>query len=284
MLSCDNCFRRCKQHFFCSKDNSIRINLHQLHYWEEPPISGTKGSGTIFFSRCNLACVFCQNYKISQLGQGKDISQDELFNICLELKSLGAHNINFVTPTPHQEKIVPVLRKLKKQGFDLPIVWNCGGYETVEAIKRLDGLVDIYLPDFKYSDNELAVKYSSAPGYFPNVVEVIKEMRRQVKDSFSDDNIMKQGLIIRHLILPGAVQNSFGVLNAIEQSFGNKVFISLMSQYYPIHKAFECIALSKKLNLAEYEAVLEHLEKLGFENGFVQGLDSASSEYTPDFK
>lgn len=202
----------------------------------------------------------------------------------MELKSLGAHNINFVTPTPHQEKIVPVLRKLKKQGFDLPIVWNCGGYETVEAIKRLDGLVDIYLPDFKYSDNELAVKYSSAPGYFPNVVEVIKEMRRQVKDSFSDDNIMKQGLIIRHLILPGAVQNSFGVLNAIEQSFGNKVFISLMSQYYPIHKAFECIALSKKLNLAEYEAVLEHLEKLGFENGFVQGLDSASSEYTPDFK
>jgi len=197
---------------------------------------------------------------------------------------MGAHNINFVTPTPHQEKIEPVLKKLKKQGFGLPLVWNCGGYETVESIKRLHGLVDIYLPDFKYSDNELAVKYSSAPGYFPNIVDVIREMKGQVSDTFDADNLMKQGLIIRHLILPGAVENSLGVLNAIEQSIGNKVFISLMSQYYPAHKAFECTELNKKLSPAEYEAVLEHLEKLGFENGFVQGLDSANSEYTPDFK
>jgi putative pyruvate formate lyase activating enzyme len=144
--------------------------------------------------------------------------------------------------------------------------------------------VDVYLPDFKYSDNKLAVKYSSAPGYFPNIVDVIKEMRRQTSDIIDDEGIMKQGLIIRHLILPGAVENSLGVLTAINESVGNKVFISLMSQYYPIHKAFETPVLSRKLSSEEYEAVLEHLEKLGFENGFVQGLDSATSDYTPNFK
>ncbi len=230
-----------------------------------------------------MACVFCQNYKISQLRQGKDITADELFNICTELKSMGAHNINFVTPTPYQEKIEPVLRSLKKEDFGLPIVWNCGGYETVEGIKRLDGLVDIYLPDFKYSDNELAVRYSSAPGYFPNVVEVIKEMRRQVNDIIDDKGVMKQGLIIRHLIIPGAVKNSMGVLDAINKAVGNKVFLSLMSQYYPVHKAFEFAGIDRKLEPEEYETVLEHLEKLGFENGFVQGLDSATPDYTPNF-
>lgn len=202
----------------------------------------------------------------------------------MELKSMDAHNINFVTPTPYQEKIEPVLQKLKKEGFDLPIVWNCGGYETVEGIKRLEGLVDVYLPDFKYSDNELAAKYSSAPGYFPNVVDVIKEMKRQTNDIFDDKGIMKQGLIIRHLILPGSVRNSIGVLDAINDSVGNKVYLSLMSQYYPVHKAFEFEGIDKKLDPAEYESVLEHLEKLGFENGFVQSLDSASDEYTPSFK
>lgn len=197
---------------------------------------------------------------------------------------MDAHNINFVTPTPYQEKIEPVLQKLKKEGFDLPIVWNCGGYETVEGIKRLEGLVDIYLPDFKYSDNELAIRYSSAPKYFPNVVDVIKEMRMQTSDLFDDKGIMKHGLIIRHLILPGAVKNSIGVLDVINKSVGNKVFLSLMSQYYPVHKASEFEEIDKKLDPAEYESVLKYLEKLGFENGFVQSLDSASAEYTPDFK
>jgi putative pyruvate formate lyase activating enzyme len=218
------------------------------------------------------------------LRQGEDITQDELFRVCMELKSMDAHNINFVTPTPYQELIEPVLRKLKREGFDLPIVWNCGGYETAEAVKRLEGLVDIYLPDFKYSENELAVKYSCAPGYFPNVVDVIKEMRRQISDLFDENNIMKQGLIIRHLILPGTVQNSIGVLDAINKAVGNKVFLSLMSQYYPVYKAFELEDMDRKLEPAEYEAVLKHLEKLGFENGFVQSLDSASEEYTPSFK
>ena len=255
-----------------------------MHNWEEPPISGKKGSGTIFFSHCNLACVFCQNYKISQLGQGRDIDQKDLYDICQELIGLGAHNINFVTPTPYQELIEPVLKRLKKEACPVPIVWNCGGYETVEAIKRLEGLVDVYLPDLKYADNELAIKYSSAPGYFPNVLDVLKEMRRQVSDIIGSDGLMKKGMIIRHLVLPGAIENSIAVLDAINKTFGKKVLISIMSQYYPVHRAFEFDDIAKKLCSAEYDKVLEHLDKIGFEDGFVQDLESASSEYTPDFK
>jgi len=279
---CNNCPRRCTGKYFCSKSDQLKINLYQLHHGEEPPISGTKGSGTIFFSNCNLKCVFCQNYKISHLGSGHNITDAGLIKICRELEGLGAHNINFVTPTPYVDKIIPLLKTLKKDDFPLPIVWNCGGYESLDVIKKLKGLVDIYLPDLKYSDNDLAVRYSSAPGYFENAIEVIKEMRHQVKDVF-DKGVMKSGLIIRHLVLPSNIENTKGVLKAIRASIGKDVFVSLMSQYYPVHNACNYPEIDHKLKPSEYDEVCDYFAELGFEDGFVQELDSASSEYTPDF-
>lgn len=285
MLSCSNCLRHCPlDRSYCSRSDSLRINVYQLHFGEEPLISGAKGSGTIFFSHCNMRCVFCQNYTISQEGSGRDISQQELYDICKELESMGAHNINFVTPTPHTDKILPVIRRLKDEGFKLPVVWNCGGYESVESIKSLKGLVDIYLPDFKYSDDGLSVKYSSAPGYFENAKKLIREMRSQVKDLVDEEKgLMSRGLVIRHLVLPGAVQNSIGVLKAIKEVLGTDVYISLMSQYYPMHKAMEYPELSRSLTGAEYEEVCRYFEEEGFHNGFLQELSSASDEYIPDF-
>ncbi|MFH1223560.1 MAG: radical SAM protein [Pseudomonadota bacterium] len=280
---CVNCPRRCGEKYFCSKTNQIKINLHQLHYGEEPPVSGTNGSGTIFFSNCNLKCIFCQNYKISHLGSGHDVSDMELINICKELKTLGAHNINFVTPTPYVDKLIPIIKRLKGDGFALPIVWNCGGYESVEMIKELKGLVDVYLPDLKYSDESLAIEYSSAPGYFKNAIEVIKEMRSQVRDVFNDDETMKSGLIVRHLVLPLNVANSKGVLKAIAQNIGTQVYISLMSQYYPVYNACNHPKLDRKLKLSEYDEICEYFHELGFENGFVQDMDAGDPGNTPDF-
>lgn len=285
MPLCINCLRKCKDdNTFCSKPiKDLKINLYQLHNWEEPPISGSSGSGTIFFSHCNLSCVFCQNYKISQQAFGRQLTIEELYDACIELKDAGAHNINFVTPTPQQENIRKVLIMLKKNGFELPIVWNCGGYETLEAIKDLNGLVDIYLPDFKYSDNDLAVKYSSAPNYYPNIESVLKEMRSQVADTFDGNGLMKTGLIIRHLVLPSAIQNSFGVFDSIKKLLGKDVHISLMSQYCPVYKASEFKEINRVLSPEEYNAVLEYVQELGFENGFIQDMDSASTDYTPVF-
>ena len=284
MPLCDNCARRCAQKPYCSKNDALRINIHQLHHGEEPIISGTKGSGTIFFAHCNMTCVFCQNYAISQQGSGKDITQDDLYNICKELELLGAYNINFVTPTPYTDKIIPVIEKLKKEGFKLPFVWNCGGYESVESIKRLKGLVDIYLPDFKYSDNGLAIEYSSAPGYFENAKAVIKEMRSQVEDIIDEETgVMIKGLLIRHLVLPGAVKNSIGVLKAIKECIGTDVYISLMSQYYPVHNAERYKELSRKISIDEYNEVCSTFSELGFYKGFLQELSSASDDYIPDF-
>ena len=230
-----------------------------------------------------MKCIFCQNHTISFDGNGKDITQKELYNICKELESLGAHNINFVTPTPYTDKIIPVMKDLKKEGFKLPFVWNCGGYESLESVKSLDGLVDVYLPDFKYSDNELAVKYSSAPGYYENAKAVLKEMRKQVKDVIDENDLMLKGLIIRHLVLPGEVNNSVGVLKAIKELLGTDVYVSLMSQYYPTHKASSCDDLARTLSAEEYEDVCRVFGELGFNNGFLQELSSATAEYIPDF-
>jgi len=231
-----------------------------------------------------MKCVFCQNYTVSQQGNGRNVSPDELYDICKELESRGAHNINFVTPTPYADKIIPVIKKLKRQGFKLPFVWNCGGYESLEGIKKLNGLVDIYLPDLKYSDDELAVKYSSAPGYFENAKVILKEMRAQVEDIIDDkNNLMLKGLIIRHLVLPGAIKNSVGVLKAIKETIGTDVHISLMSQYYPTHNAGDYGDLSRKLKIDEYDEVCTAFSELGFNKGFLQELDSATDEYIPDF-
>ena len=283
-MQCYNCPRACDGCFFCGKTNTIKVNIHQLHHWEEPPISGTKGSGTIFFSNCNLKCIFCQNYKISHFGSGHDITSPELMDICWELKNLGAHNINFVTPTPYADKIIEVMKELRKNGFKLPFVWNCGGYESLDIIKTMDGLVDVYLPDFKYSDDELAIKYSSAPGYYKNAMKIIKEMNRQTKNIFDENGIMKKGLIIRHLVLPGHVENSKGVLKSIKEIVGTDAIVSLMSQYCPVYKAIGHEKLGHKLKADEYDDVCDYLLELGFEDGYVQDFESATEDYIPDFQ
>ncbi len=285
MLLCHNCPRNCNKIPFCSRtEDHLRINVYQAHYGEEPLISGTKGSGTIFFANCNMKCVFCQNYKISQEAAGKDVNSQNLYNICKELESMGVHNINFVTPTPYADKIIPVMKKLKQEGFKLPFVWNCGGYENIKGVKELKGLVDIYLPDFKYSDNKLAVRYSCAPSYFDNFKQVLCEMRSQVNDVINEANgVMEQGLIIRHLVLPGNVQNSIGVLKAIKDLIGVDVYISLMSQYCPLHKAGLYNELSRRLNNEEYQLVCDSFYELGFHKGFLQDLSSATEEHIPDF-
>lgn len=283
-MQCYNCPRLCSKDPFCLKTESIKVNIYQLHHWEEPPISGTNGSGTIFFSNCNLRCVFCQNYKISHLGRGMDIDPGRLLDICYELKDKGAHNINFVTPTPYADSLIQVMMTLRKQGFDLPFVWNCGGYESLDSIKKLKGLVDIYLPDFKYSDNKIAIEYSQAPGYYENVINVLSEMRKQTVDTFYDNGLMKRGLIIRHLVLPGHKENSIGVLKSIKQIIGTDVLVSLMSQYCPIYKAVDHSILSRKLNHSEYDEVCDFFISLGFKDGFMQDFDSATEEYIPGFK
>ena len=239
MQLCNNCIRCCSKIPFCSKSDTMKINVYQLHYGEEPLISGSKGSGTVFFSNCNMKCVFCQNYTISQQGNGRDVGSDELYNICKELELLGAHNINFVTPTPYADRIIPIMKNLKNEGFKLPFVWNCGGYESLEGIKKLKGLVDVYLPDFKYSDDMLAVKYSSAPGYFENVKLILKEMRNQVEDVIDEkNNLMLKGLIIRHLVLPGAIKNSVGVLKAIKEISINMLSMLMLILHLLVVKPF----------------------------------------------
>ena len=283
-MQCNNCPRHCVDFNFCSKIDLFKVNIYQLHNWEEPPISGTKGSGTIFFSNCNLKCNYCQNYKISHLGKGKGVSHDRLIDMCWDLAGQGAHNINFVTPTPYADKLIKVMKSLREKGFKLPFVWNCGGYESLDLIKKLEGIVDIYLPDFKYSDDKLAVEYSSAPGYYENAKAVVSEMRRQVTDAFDADGIMQKGLIIRHLALPGHVENSKGVLRAIKDAVGTSTMVSLMSQYCPIYKAVSHKVLGRKIDPDEYSDIYEYFLGLGFQNGYAQDFDSATEEYIPEFK
>lgn len=281
-MPCNNCPRNCDKTYFCGKSEKIKINLYSLHTSEEPILIGEKGSGTIFFSCCNLSCVFCQNYKISQMCSGYNIESNDLIRICYELLDLGASNINLVTPTPYIDKIIPVLKKLKKDNFPIPFVLNCGGYESLDMVKKLKGLIDIYLPDFKYSNDDLAKKFSNAPNYLENVLKILKEMRSQVEDIILN-GVMKQGLIIRHLVLPGYLDNSKACLLFIREELGRDTYISLMSQFYPTYKAAE-YGLDRTLYESEYKEICSFFNNLGFENGFFQDISSNSSSYTPFFK
>ncbi len=218
------------------------------------------------------------------MGSGKKISEDDLLNICWELKDQGAHNINFVSPTSYVEILIRIMEKLKKDEFNIPFVWNTGGYESLETVKKLAGLVDIYLPDFKYASDDLAIKYSKAPFYANNVLSLLQEMRRQVKDEFDKEGLMKSGLIIRHLVLPNQLSNSRRVLDLIKATIGSKVLISLMAQYFPTFKASSYPELNRGLSQDEYNEIYDYYISLGFEDGYCQDLDSASSSYVPEFK
>lgn len=268
----------------CGAGNKPIVSKAFLHQWEEPCISGEKGSGTIFFSGCNMHCVFCQNHDISQEGFGKTITVDRLAEIMLELQNQGAANINLVTPTPHVLHIIQAVKLAKEKGLNLPIVYNTNSYETIETIEMLKGTVDIYLPDIKYYNDKYAVKYSKAKDYFNHASTAVKAMLEQAGyPKFDENGMMKKGVLIRHLIMPDLLDDSKNILRWIRDNLGEQAYVSLMCQYTPMYSAAKFEEINRKLDDWEYEYIVDYFFKLGLENGFVQDYSSATAEYTPAF-
>lgn len=263
---------------FCQSPDNFRVARAALHFWEEPCISGKEGSGTVFFSGCNLKCVFCQNNEISAENKGVEISDDKLISIFENLISQGANNINLVNPTHYAKRLAKVLGRWKSP---VPIVYNSSGYEEVETLKMLDGLIDIYLPDLKYIRAEKAMRYSKAADYFEKASAALLEMRRQVEDKF-DGNIMKSGMIIRHLILPQNTNSSIAVLDFIKSNFPN-TFVSLMAQYTPCGDLSEFPEINRKITKREYEKVVNYALDNSFDKLFIQELSSADKSFIPKF-
>ena len=268
----------------CKCDDKLKIALASLHMFEEPCISGENGSGTVFFSNCNLNCIYCQNYEISSLGKGKEITIEHLANIFLKQQEKGAHNINLVTPTMYVFQIIEALKIAKSKGLNIPIVYNSNGYENVETIKLLDGYIDVYLPDLKYYSNELAKKYSNVDNYFEIATKAINEMYNQVGIAKFDENgLIKKGVIIRHLVLPNHIQNTKNILKWIKDNMPDDIYVSVMAQYFPAYKAKEDNLINRKLNKKEYNQVLNYLYSLDLKNGYIQELGEHEEEYVPDF-
>jgi putative pyruvate formate lyase activating enzyme len=255
----------------CKCKDIPKVALVSKHFWEEPCISGTNGSGTVFFSGCNLSCIFCQNYEISANQFGKEISVERLAEIFIEQQERGVHNVNLVSPTPYVPMIIEAIKKARENGFKLPIVYNTNGYDSVETIKMLNGYVDIYLPDLKYFDDDIAIKYSKAPNYFEVATKAIIEMEKQVgKPKFNEQGIMTKGLIVRHLILPGNIIQTKKILEWIKDNLSKDTYISIMAQYFPAYKAKEDKIINRKISKREYDMVLDLVKE--FENGFIQEL------------
>lgn len=281
-----NCkINRTKNPGRCKSTDKIKIALYSIHNFEEPCISGEKESGTIFFSNCNMNCVFCQNYEISQLGRGKEITIEELANVMIKQQERNVQNINLVTPTSYALHIVEAIKIARKKGLEIPIVYNTNGYESVETLKLLEGYVDIYLPDLKYYYDDLAKKYSKVDNYFEIATKAIQEMYRQVGTPVLDENgVMKKGLMIRHLILPNEVQNSKKVLKWIKENIDSNVYVSIMAQYFPTYKAKEIPEIARKITKEEYEKVENYLYELDLENGYIQELGEHEEEYVPTWE
>lgn len=290
LSSCTICPHNCKvnrnngQIGRCRSGNKVKIALASVHNYEEPCISGKNGSGTIFFSNCNLSCIYCQNYKISQLGKGYELSVEELANIMLEQQEKGVNNINLVTPTMYVYQIIEAIKIARKNGLNIPIVYNTNGYENVKTIQDLNGYIDIYLPDLKYYSNELSKKYSKVDNYFKYTTEAIKEMYRQVGCPVFDENgIIQKGLIIRHLVLPNHLQNSKHVLKWIKENMPEDIYVSVMAQYFPTYKAKEDALINRKLTKKEYKEIEEYFYLLDIHNGYIQELGEHEEEYVPNF-
>ncbi|MDI3476571.1 MAG: putative pyruvate formate lyase activating enzyme [Thermoanaerobacterium sp.] len=286
---CNICPRNCNvdrstKIGFCGMLSEIKVAKAYLHKWEEPCISGTRGSGTVFFTGCNLKCVFCQNYKISQKNFGINVLPEKLADIFMNLEKSGAHNINLVSPTIFIPKIKESIIIARNKGLNIPIVYNSNAYENIESLKTLDGLIDIYLPDLKYYSNETALKYSRAPYYFKYATKAILEMYRQVGNPvFDNEGIMKKGMIIRHLILPGKLNETKEILKWISDNLPKEIYVSLMGQYTPFYNANKYQELNRRISNKEYEEAIEYFFEIGLENGFVQDNESASESYIPDF-
>lgn len=281
-----NCkINRTKNPGRCKSTDKIKIALYSIHNFEEPCISGEKGSGTIFFSNCNMNCVFCQNYEISQLGRGKEITIEELANVMIKQQERNVQNINLVTPTSYALHIVEAIKIARKKGLEIPIVYNTNGYESVETLKLLEGYVDIYLPDLKYYYDDLAKKYSKVDNYFEIATKAIQEMYRQVGTPVLDENgVMKKGLMIRHLILPNEVQNSKKVLKWIKENIDSNVYVSIMAQYFPTYKAKEIKDINRKITKYEYQKIENYLYSLDLENGYIQEMGNNEEIYVPKWE
>lgn len=290
LSSCKLCPRKCGadrlngQKGFCGAGKSVKIARSALHFWEEPCISGKRGSGTVFFSNCTMKCVFCQNYKISSGGAGHEVSEAELAEKFLELQNDGANNINLVTPTHYVPQIITALEKAKNNGLTLPILYNTSGYENVETLKMLDGLIDIYMPDMKYYSDKYAVKYSLAPDYFNIASKAVEEMFRQTGKPVFKDGIMQKGVLVRHLMLPNLLFDTKKIMDYLYKTYGDDIYISIMSQYTPLDNVKTYPELNKKLNTRHYDAMVEYCMNLGIKNAFIQEGDAAKESFIPDFE
>ena len=286
--SCKICPHKCRvnreegQIGRCRCDDKIKIALASIHYYEEPSISGKNGSGTVFFSNCNLNCIYCQNYEISQLGKGKVITIEELADIFIKQQEKGVNNINLVTPTMYAYQIIEAIKIAKRNGLNIPILYNTNGYERVETIKALEGYIDVYLPDLKYYSNLLSKKYSNVDNYFEVASNAIKEMYKQVGTAqFNEDGIIQKGVIIRHLVLPNHLQNSKHILKWIKENMPEDTYVSVMAQYFPTYKAKEDKDINRKLTKKEYEEIENYLYTLQLEKGYMQELGEHEEEYVP---
>jgi len=287
-MNCNLCPRNCmvdreKKIGFCGAKNTIKIARASLHQWEEPCISGENGSGTVFFSFCPLKCVFCQNYELSHENSGREVTIEKLAEIFLNLQDQKAHNINLVTPTHFVPQIIESLKIAKSSGLTIPIVYNTSGYETVDTLKMLNGYVDVYLPDFKYYSNELAKKYSGVSNYFEIATEALKEMFKQVGEFSLDENgIIKRGMVVRHLILPGYPDDSKYVIAHVYDLFRDKIYISIMNQYTPVREC-KYDELNKKIDNNVYEDVIDYAWNIGIRNAFIQEDGTQSESFIPEF-
>lgn len=268
----------------CKCNDKLKVALASLHFFEEPCISGTKGSGTVFFSNCNLNCIYCQNYEISQQGKGKEITIEQLAELFLKQQEKGANNINLVTPTSYVNEIIQAIEIARKNGLHLPIIYNTNSYENVEIIQRLNGYIDVYLPDLKYYSDTLSKKYSKVDNYFEIATKAIKEMYKQVGvPVFDEKGLIKKGVIVRHLVLPNHILNTKHILKWIKENLPDNIYVSVMAQYFPTYKAKEDLALSRKLTKKEYKEVQEYLYCLDLPNGYIQELADYEEEYVPDW-
>ena len=287
--NCTLCPRNCKvnrlsgQTGFCGMPASVSVARASLHMWEEPCISGTNGSGTVFFTGCNLKCVFCQNHTIAVGKKGREVSISQLADLFLMLQEKGSHNINLVTPSHYVPGIAEALTLAKNQGLMIPIVYNTSGYDSVKTLAMLDGLVDVYMPDFKYVSGELSKRYSHASDYFEIAKASLAEMYRQVGAPVFDGDMLVKGVLVRHLILPGCIEDSKAVIQYLYHTYGNNIYLSIMNQYTPLPHVAAFPEINRKLTPNEYDEVVDYAIQLGVENGFIQEGDTAEESFIPEF-
>lgn len=290
LTKCNLCPRNCNvnrlngEFGFCRSGSNIKVARAHLHHWEEPCVSGNNGSGTVFFSNCNLKCVFCQNHLISQENLGKEITTERLAKIFIELQENNAHNINLVTPTHYVPQIIDAITLAKKNGLHLPILYNTNSYENIETIRALEGYIDVFLPDLKYFSDKYALKYSNAKNYFEIASKAINEMVKIAgSPKFDANGMIIKGVIVRHMMLPGLLFDSKKIIDFLYNTFGNDIFISIMNQYTPLYKSYEYPEINKSLTSKLYDSLIDYAVTLGVTQGFMQGDGSSSESFVPDF-